>query len=291
MKKLLSVTFLLFGVIGVVGAQDTSIISDPMIPYYIVLTFIIMVVLLVLFVAIYMLKILNMFIEQGDRDRAEKAGIAYVPRPSWWQRIDRKLTDAIPLEKENTILLDHNYDGIRELDNHLPPWWKWLFYATIVWSGVYLLLYHVTDTLPLSPQEFDQEMALAKSSKKISAFDEGSLTFTTDPAILSRGKDIFISNCASCHQPDGGGGIGPNLTDNFFLHGNTIGDVYQTVKEGVPNTNMIAWKASLSPEKIRDVSNFVLSLLGTSPVNPKAPQGNEIKDLMAVPADSTQSSL
>jgi len=246
---------------------------------------------LVLFVAIYMLKILNMFIEQGDRDRAEKAGIAYVPRPSWWQRIDRKLTDAIPLEKENTILLDHNYDGIRELDNHLPPWWKWLFYATIVWSGVYLLLYHVTDTLPLSPQEFDQEMALAKSSKKISVFDEGSLTFTTDPAILSRGKDIFISNCASCHQPDGGGGIGPNLTDNFFLHGNTIGDVYQTVKEGVPNTNMIAWKASLSPEKIRDVSNFVLSLLGTSPVNPKAPQGNEIKDLMAVPADSTQSSL
>lgn len=268
-------------------------IADPLLPLYVVSAFVLIVMLLVFVVAIYMLRILNMFVEKTARERAEKLGIQYKPAPTWWQRIDRKLTNATPMEKEATIMLDHNYDGIKELDNHLPPWWKWLFYFTIAWSAVYLVAYHVTDTWPLMAQEYDREVALAQ--EKINSFrasqptvqiDESSLEYTADAELISSGKKVFDSQCVSCHRNDGGGGIGPNLTDEYWLHGGTVSEIYATVKNGVPEKGMISWAPVLRPEEMRNVAFFIMSIRGTNPVNGKGPQGELFKTEFAKP-DST----
>lgn len=265
-------------------------LSHPMLPFYIMIAFMFMVMITVVIVAIYILRVLNIFIRKAAEEKAAKLGIAYVPEPSWWQRLNNRITNSVPVERETTILLDHNYDGIRELDNHLPPWWKWLFYISIVWAGVYLVAYHITDSLPLMEEEYNIELANAVKEKPAGpVIDETNITLSTDAAVLQSGKEIFLSNCASCHKPDGGGGIGPNLTDAYWLHGGSISDVFHTITEGVPNTNMISWKASISPEKRRDVANFVMSLQGTTPADAKAPQGELYKPAAeSAKADSIQ---
>ncbi|NJM25784.1 MAG: c-type cytochrome [Bacteroidia bacterium] len=244
-----------------------------------------------------MLRILNMFVEKAARDRAEKLGITYKPALTWWQRVDRKLTNATPLEKEATIMLDHNYDGIKELDNHLPPWWKWLFYFTIGWSAIYLIAYHVTDTWPLMEQEYGHEVAAAQ--EKINAFranqptvqiDEGTLEYTADVELISSGRKVFDSQCVSCHRNDGGGGIGPNLTDEYWLHGGTVSEIYSTVKNGVPEKGMISWAPVLRPEEIRNVTFFIMSIRGTNPLNGKAPQGELFKTETAKPDSASTKS-
>jgi cytochrome c oxidase cbb3-type subunit 3 len=270
-------------------------VNHPMTPFYLVIALVAIVTILILVVAIMLLNVLNMFVRKAAEERAAKLGIPYVPEPSWWQKLDRKLTDAVPLEKEETVLLDHNYDGIKELDNHLPPWWKWLFYGTIGWSAVYLVVYHITDSMPLSDQEYQNEVAVAseklnklRASQPVAAIDEAGLTYTADEALILKGKSIYISNCASCHKNAGEGGIGPNLTDEFWIHGGGIKNIYATVKNGVPEKGMISWKPILKPEEMRDVAYYILSIQGTNPPNAKAPQGTIWKEEKAAPADSTQ---
>ena len=193
----------------------------------------------------------------------------------------KSMTDSVPVEKEEEVLLDHDYDGIRELDNHLPPWWKYLFYFTIVWGIVYLLAYHVFDALPLSTEEYNQEMARAEEIKQanlasmdLPEIDESSVTPTEDPAELADGESIYQMQCAACHTADGGGSIGPNLTDKYWIHGGSMVDVYRTIKEGVPDKGMISWEPVLNPVQMRNVASYILTLQGTTPANPKAPQGD-----------------
>ncbi len=263
------------------ATTEASVLDDPLILFYITAGFMFVVALLVIAVALYMVQVLRHMARNAAVERAEKLGIEYKEEPGLWTKFDRWVTDSVPVEKEATVMLDHNYDGIRELDNHLPPWWKWLLYGSIAWSVFYMIAYHVTNSLPLSIQEYDNEVAFAEEQiKKLQAanpgvkIDETTVVFTTEAAALIDGKQTFNSICASCHRVDGGGDIGPNLTDPYWVHGGSIQDVFRIVRDGVPNTNMVAWGGALSPEKIQNVSSYLLTMQGTNPPNGKAPEGD-----------------
>jgi cytochrome c oxidase cbb3-type subunit III len=299
MKKLIVSFMLLFGFFASVAQTESlsavSFWDDPMLMFYIVVGFVFVVVVLVMLVALYMLQVLNFMVKQATRERAERLGIPYQEQPSFWAKLWKESNDFVPVEKEADILLNHNYDGIRELDNHLPPWWKWLFYATIVFSGFYLAFYHLSDTLPSQLKEYENELALAdeqarklKASSPTATIDETTVQLITDATALADGKTTFLNNCASCHRKDGGGDIGPNLTDEYWKHGGSIQDIFKVVRHGVQGTNMIAWEGFISPEKMQNVSNYILTLKGTNPENGKKPEGDLYKPQETTVVDSVK---
>lgn len=301
MKKMISFFAALLGISTASIAQSAaeapaaSVWDDPMLTFYVAIGFIFVVVLLVLLVAIYMLQVIKVMTRQAAQERASKLGVEYKEEPSLWAKLWKESNDFVPMEKEADIMLDHNYDGIRELDNHLPPWWKWLFYLTIVFAGIYLLFYHVTDTLPLPTQEYQNEVALAQEQARklqaanpVAAIDETNVTVTTDALALADGKQTFLNNCASCHRKDGGGDIGPNLTDEYWKHGGDVKDIFKIVRHGVQGTNMIAWEGFISPEKMQNVASYILTLKGSNPENPKKPEGEIYKPAGEVKADTVQ---
>jgi cytochrome c oxidase cbb3-type subunit 3 len=154
---------------------------------------------------------------------------------------------------------------------------------------VYIFIFHVFDTLPLSKGEYDNEVAYAKeqlaknqAATPVVAVDENNVGIVKDALAIAEGKQIFMNNCASCHRKDGGGDIGPNLTDEYWIHGGSINDIFKTVKHGAPGTNMIAWDGFMNAEKMKNVANYVLSLQGSNPSNPKKPQGNLFREDKAV---------
>jgi len=289
MKYFFIIPLMLLGSITRLFAQSAaeasnSIWDDPMFTFYVVVGFIFMLAILVLLVAVYMLRVLNYMNQQAAQERAERLGIPYVPEPTFWEKLWQQSNDFVPVEKEASIMLDHNYDGIKELDNHLPPWWTGLFLGTIAFAIVYLLFYHVFNTLPSQQAEYDTEVAIAQEQLKklqaanpVAAIDETNVETTTDALALAEGKQIFLNTCASCHRKDGGGDIGPNLTDDYWKHGGTVKDIFKTVRHGVQGTNMIAWEGVISPEKMKNVSSYVLTLRGTNPANPKKPEGDLVK--------------
>lgn len=264
---------------------------------YVVVGLVLLISILVLLVAIYTLYVVRAILAQEKAQTEEKEE---EPAETLWMKISKSLTKATPVEEEEDILLDHNYDGIKELDNHLPPWWKWLFYISIVWSLVYLLVYHVFDLLPLSAEEYDRSIAKAeaaleaqKASTPTAAIDENNVTVTTDESDLTQGETIFKRQCAVCHQPDGGGNVGPNLTDNYWLHGGSIKNIFHTIKYGVPEKGMISWESQLGPTEMRDVASYIkVKLVGSQPANPKEPQGElydpSTEEQAPVESDTTQ---
>jgi cytochrome c oxidase cbb3-type subunit 3 len=271
-------------------------INHPMMPLYLVATFLFVTLVLVVIVAIYMLRILNAFVEQAEKERAQKLGIPYVPGVSWWTKMWDELNAAVPISKEKDIDLGHEYDGIRELDNHLPPWWKGILYGSVIWAVIYMIVYHFSGSLPLSGAEYESELAEAAeeirvyhASQPVAVIDENTLTYTNDAALLTNGKKVFLSNnCQSCHRDDGGGNaIGPNLADTFWIHGGSIKNIFTTIKGGVVEKGMPAWGKVMSPSDVRDVAFYVMSLQGTNPPNAKAAQGNPYTPA-EVPADSTK---
>jgi cytochrome c oxidase cbb3-type subunit 3 len=173
------------------------------------------------------------------------------------------------------LLMDHDADGIRELDNKLPRWWVWLFYFTIIFSFGYLLYYHVMGG-DLMADEYKKQMVTgdAIKSASIAKFetDLGSLQPATDPVAIARGKQTFGRLCAPCHREDGGGLVGPNLTDDYWIHGNTFADNLKTIWNGVPEKGMVTWKGVLKPDEIYAVASYIYTLRGTKPPNPKLPE-------------------
>lgn len=221
---------------------------------------------------------------------------AMAAEPGFIDKLLQKLQDSKPISEESEIDLDHDYDGIRELDNNLPPWWLYGFYITIIFAVIYLLRFHVFHSAPLPLEEYQIEMAQAEEARaeylKTAAnmVDENSVTLITEGPALEAGASIFKANCAVCHAQDGGGGVGPNLTDNYWIHGGSIKDVFSTVKYGVPAKGMISWKDQLNPAQMQNVASYILSLVGTTPADPKDPQGELYQAPVEeqAPADSTE---
>src|SRR5690349_14488347 len=203
---------------------------------------------------------------------------------SWWAALDAKFfTKSIPLEKEADHLLDHDYDGIKELDNSLPPWWKYGFYLSVVFSILYILRYHVWKTGPDPEQEYKTEMAVATKQieeyrKKVGDMVDEKTVIMADASGIAEGQKIFSTVCFACHGAKGEGGVGPNLTDKFWLHGGSINDVFKTIKYGVPDKGMQAWEKTYSPSQIKDIASYIKTLAGTNPANGKAPQGEPFEE-------------
>ncbi len=273
-------------------------VHHPMTPLYLVTALVLVTIILVLIVAVYMLKILNLFVRQAERERAEKLGQPYVPSVSWWTKMWDEFNASVPVAQEKDIDLGHEYDGIRELDNHLPPWWKGILYGSMIWAVIYVIIYHFMGTLPLSGAEYENELATAaeqirafKATQPVADIDENTLAYSADAAIIEKGKGVFVSNnCQQCHRADGGGNaIGPNLTDQYWIHGGSIKNIFATIKTGVVEKGMPAWGKVMSPTDVRDVAFYVMSLQGTNPKEPKAPQGNLFTpETVAAPADSVK---
>lgn len=203
----------------------------------------------------------------------------YTP-PKTMRKINKLLTDEVPIEEEHTILMHHEYDGIRELDNNLPPWWVWLFFATIVFAVIYLFNFHILKTSDLQEAAYKKEMK--KAEREIKAYreemsmnvDETNATLMTESGDLNEGKALFQTNCVSCHKDKGQGDVGPNLTDEFWIHGADIKEVFKTINNGVPAMGMPAHNSKFNPVQVQQVASYVLSLPF---VAGKEPQGKITK--------------
>jgi len=180
---------------------------------------------------------------------------------------------------QDPLLLDHEYDGIRELDNKLPRWWVWLFYITIAFAAVYMVYYHVLKIGPLSAGEYDAEMKAGNQLKAaaMGKFEAGIPTLqpANDPIILENGHQTYGKFCAPCHRVDGGGLVGPNLTDDYWIHGSNYCDTVATIWNGVPAKGMITWKATLKPDEIQAVASYIYTLRGAKLATPGKPPENQ----------------
>ena len=199
-------------------------------------------------------------------------------------RLYKKAWSLIPIDREGDIDLGHDYDGIRELDNKLPPWWVYLFYITIFFGIGYWYIYQRSDIGARQEQEYIASVKLAEKQKLEylartgGSINENNVKLLEDDSSLDNGKEIYLTNCAACHGQLGEGGVGPNMTDEYWIHGGGISNVFKTIKYGVPEKGMISWKSQLKPKSIQKVASFILSLQGTNPPNGKEPQGDKWVD-------------
>ena len=270
LAALLLLPFQVFGQ----DASGSGISQETLVTWLVLI--VIVIAILVLMVAIYTLNVLKVTLDQEtepETSKVEKKSIWF------WDRFNKR----VPQEQEASILLDHNYDGIRELDNHLPPWWTAFFYFSIVFGVIYMFVYHVFNIAPLPGELYDISIAEAKtaSAAKLAedgeggaGIDESTVVFSDDAAVLENGKKIYDMQCASCHRNDGGGSIGPNLTDSYWLHGGSVGDIFTAIKYGIPQKGMISWEPLLSPEQMSDVTSYIITMEGTNPPDAKSPQGD-----------------
>jgi len=177
---------------------------------------------------------------------------------------------------DDPLLLPHEVDGIRELNNKLPRWWVLLFYLTIAFAVAYMLQYHVLGAGDLMVAQYTKEMTAGNAIKQaaMAKFETELPTLepSKDPAVLAQGKKTFLTLCAPCHRPDAGGLVGPNLTDDYWIHGALFADNVKTIWNGVPEKGMITWKNTLKPKEVYEVASYIYTLRGTHPPNPKPPE-------------------
>jgi cytochrome c oxidase cbb3-type subunit 3 len=195
---------------------------------------------------------------------------------------------VVPPKTEAAPEMDDDFDGIRELDNRIPPWFNYLFGATVVFAVIYMIDYHVMGSSPLPAAEYQQEVAQADLMRRLRVASEGEINEATlvklvDEASVKAGQDRFTKYCVTCHGTKGEGIVGPNLTDQYWIHGGGIKNVYATIKNGVPAKGMISWKLVFTPKEIQQVASYVLSLQGTNPPNGKKPEGTPYVEPAATP--------
>lgn len=251
---------------------------------------VVLIEVIIIFMLVYNLKLL-LKLEEPKVIAVNEAAVEKGPGfwEKWWDKINR----FKPVKEEASIDLGHNYDGIRELDNRLPPWWLYGFYVTIIFAGIYLWRYHVAYSAPLSEDELKiamqkgEEEKLAYLKQAANNIDETNVTLLTDAADIEAGKTIFVKTCATCHKADGGGMVGPNLTDDYWIHGGSVADIFKTIKYGVPDKGMQSWKDSYSPKQMAQIVSFIKSIKGTNPPGAKEPQGELYKENLTTTTDST----
>ena len=214
-------------------------------------------------------------------------------QPSVFKKFRQYVTRSVPIEQEADIMFHHDFDGIKELDNKVPPWFNALFIGTVLFAAIYLLNYHVFGTGKLMIDEYLDDIRAANEKREEliktgALINENNVTLLTDNASLQNGKNTFMVNCVPCHGQDGGGTVGPNLTDKYWIHGGGIKNVFKTVTNGVPVKGMISWKTLLNPKKIQEVSAYILTLEGTNPPTGKPPEGNLYIDSTQTVNDTTK---
>jgi cytochrome c oxidase cbb3-type subunit 3 len=179
-------------------------------------------------------------------------------------------------DPQNPLLMDHEVDGIRELDNKLPRWWVYLFYGTTFFAAIYLVYYHVLGAGDLMAAQYRKEMAVGDAIKSAATgkFEASILKLqpSQEPAVLKKGQKTFLDLCSPCHAKDGGGLVGPNLCDDYWIHGDKFSDNILTIWNGVPEKGMITWKNYLQPNQVLEVASYIYTLRGTHPKNPKPPE-------------------
>lgn len=229
--------------------------------------------LIISFFSLYIFRLYRMMVPAPASETKKKS--------IWESKFVRNvITDAVPVEQEQDILLDHDYDGIKELDNALPPWWKYGFYFTILVAVIYLLNFHVFKSGKLQGQEYETEMSEAKVrmeeylKKAGENVDENTATLM-DAAGIAEGKKLFTldNKCSQCHGQNGEGNIGPNFTDNYWLHGGDVKSIFKTIKYGVQGKAMQAWGNQLSPKQIQQIASYIYSLAGTNLTSPRPHEG------------------
>lgn len=274
---------LFFLIAGIIELLVDSGSEPAFMKYPMVLLFLVLVLFILIAIEAIVGALENVMFQSLD-DAAKARYLSKqtaAPRiKAWIKETYIKMLGSKPMEKEGEIILDHSYDGIRELDNDLPPWWRYGFYASIVFAFVYMLYFHVfngenqydelDNTLEIAKVQLEEYKKNAKD-----LVDADSVTELTDAADLANGKAIFEANCVACHMADGGGGIGPNLTDEYWILGGGIKNVFHTISEGGRSgKGMIAWKQTLKPVEMAQVASYVLTFEGTTPAKPKDPEGD-----------------
>ncbi|NRT11927.1 cbb3-type cytochrome c oxidase N-terminal domain-containing protein [Flavobacterium sp. 14A] len=295
MKKLIPayvrVPVIFFFVFGAMEYFIDSGSQPAFIRYPMVSLFLFVFLFLLIAIEITMKAIDNITYQMLTEEQKEQLAVASTvsyKESEWFKNLMQKLTKTEPIENELDILLDHDYDGIKELDNNLPPWWVYLFYASIVFGVVYFVHFEMMGG---DNQEMELKKELAQAKIDVAEYmktapdlmDEKTVTLLTEPADLAEGKTIFTTNCAACHRADAGGQIGPNLTDDHWILGGGIKNIFHTlVNGGRDGKGMISWKGTLKPKEMQKVASYVISLKGSNPVDPKAPDGEVWVDEAAV---------
>ena len=274
------VFFMIAGLVEyfVESGNQPAFIEQP-----IVLLFLVLVLMILVAIEAIIGAIENIMYQSLDEEGKARYDAKRTQTPKfilWIKKTYIKLVGTKPIEEEHEIILDHNYDGIKELDNNLPPWWVYGFYVTIIFGAIYLLRYHVFNG---EGQYEELESEYAEANAAIEAYnktakdlvDFNTVEILTDASSLANGKKIFETICIACHKADGGGGIGPNLTDDYWILGGGIKNVFKTISEGGRDgKGMVAWKQSYKPVEIAQVASYVMTLVGTTPAEPKAPEGD-----------------
>lgn len=247
----------------------------------VILAVILGVILLLLILMIYLMSFMVSVFKKQNPELAAQ--------PTWWDEFKLKYITGkmkpVGGKEEKDLMMDHSYDGIVELDNHMPPWLANVFFITIAFGVIYFTYFTVLGLGKTQIEEYEEELRIAaieaeqRSALALSSIDENTVVFDNSIAALNSGKSIFDANCAACHASDGGGGVGPNLTDEYWIHGGSINDIFKIVKYGVITKGMIPWQDQLSPEEMQNVSSYILTLVGNTPANPKAPEGEKYESV------------
>lgn len=228
-------------------------------------------------------------------ERAKKEALDNLPfsETPFMKNLMKRLTKSRSIDEEKDIELEHDYDGIKELDNDLPPWWVYLFYGTIIFGVIYLGKYQLFGG-DNQIQELEKDIATAqleieeykKTAPDMLTADK--VVLLTDPADIAAGKSIYDTNCVACHRADGGGGIGPNLTDDSWILGGDVKEIFNTImKGGRDGKGMVAWEQQIKPTDIQKVASYILSLQGTNPPDAKAPEGDKVAGASAAATPAT----
>ena len=286
MKKLIPsyirVPLIFLSVVGAMeyfvdSGDDFAFIKFPMISLFLAVFLFLLIAIEITVSAID--NVMYQILSEEQKQKFDALNSLSFKESDWYKNIMKKLTRTVPIESEGQLLLDHDYDGIKELDNVLPPWWVYLFYGCIVFAIIYLVRFEILGA-PDQEMELKNEMAQAKievaeyMKNAPDMMDEETVTLLTDAPSLAEGKTIFTNNCVACHRADGGGQIGPNLTDNHWILGGGIKNIFHTLEHGGRDgKGMISWKGTLKPTEMQKVASYVISLQGSNPKDAKVAEG------------------
>ncbi|CAL1521160.1 cbb3-type cytochrome c oxidase N-terminal domain-containing protein [Chitinophaga sp. MM2321] len=260
-------------------AQDAAATASP---YFTRLSsssfyLLISIIILELGVIISLLFVLRFLVGIKRKRKPAKAVVPGKPRVSWLEKLNK--TRTIDAASETEQDMGHDFDGIRELNNPTPPWWKWSFIFCICFGIVYFWRTEISHSAPGQLQELamaEEKAAIAKEAYLKNAannIDENNVKLLEDANDLAAGQKMFIASCAPCHGPQGQGVVGPNLSDDYWLHGGKLNEIFKTIKYGVPDKGMKAWQEDFSPKQLAQLTSFIKSIQGSNPPNPKEPQG------------------